>query len=109
MEINMRKYEAVVKEGIEFLDWFMPKWICCIDLHTLKMDHPNFCILGQLFGSSFRGKAVILKYLDNFENHQWSYDHGFSLTGYHIKIKRTDYTILTKEWKKQIRAHTYEE
>jgi len=47
----MLTVENRVKNGVEWLNSVMPFWYREIDLCSLDIEKPDFCVIGQVFGS----------------------------------------------------------
>ena len=95
---NMLTIAQRVQNGIKLLDTAMPGWIDKVDVSTLNMRNPEFCLLGQItgrVGSSYWRSAEV------FPPGSLSvFDQGFSLNASESLLYWEE---LTAEWKKAIR------
>lgn len=55
----MTDYAAKVAEGIKKLDATKPGWRDLIDVQTLDLESCSVCVLGQVFGDYYEGKAAL--------------------------------------------------
>ena len=53
------KYVAAVNRGVKLLDVVRPGSVRAIDLGTIRLSSPAYCILGQLYGDFHDGATLL--------------------------------------------------
>jgi len=100
------EYTKVVREGVQFLDFYYPEgWRDRIDVESLDQQHNCDCVLGQIGNSGFSNtaRAMWLDYDDKlafgFTVH---WDLSPAYRGLMVLPKLPEYTALTEAWKKEL-------
>lgn len=90
----------MVARGAELLDRVKPEWFTLIDLGTLDMALPRYCILGQLYGNYWDG----LELLELTGTRDVQAYYGFDLeffpcAGFTALEAAPAWAVLQDEWK----------
>lgn len=105
-----RRLETVrAKIGATVLDVLRPGWAEEIDLAKLRMSSCQECVLGQLYGTYWKGAETLFVARSTGEDPASSRDEGAHAAaieaGFHNEDPAgfLDYTQLTGAWKREIR------
>ncbi len=87
-------YETTVAEGVRLLDTHEPGWESQVDLASLDMFSPHYCMLGQVFGSFGVGVSALgIEWGDTAET-------GFIISdGVPEMFRRDAYDRLGETWR----------
>lgn len=87
-----------VQRGVDRLDRHRVDWADLIDPTELDMRHVHNCVLGQIFGSYFRGVDYLFGRgeQDQFDA---AIDHGFNVEAYGGQEYEDEYDGLNAGWR----------
>ena len=107
---------SLIKRGAKWLDENKPFWRNIIDLKTLDMVSPNYCIFGQNFDVSIgfiltNGEVDTLSEITGVKPERpalikWLQSHGFlsweseDMSSWHI------YNILDDQWRRELKKES---
>ena len=89
-------FEEQIKRGVQVLNEKKPGWAYSINIESLNIITPAYCVLGQVYGGYSDGLAELrIHYVD-------AGNYGFTLTTLPSDAAE-DWDTLTQEWKETIR------
>lgn len=115
-------YALAVIRGVRLLDALIPEWWWKINLATLELDEPAYCIIGQLGGQDYSGMLTRLTKMVRESGktglahfHYERIDarfYGFDVSSEHLfNSAAPAWSCLTELWTRQIqnkRRHVVE-
>ena len=90
-----------VNRGAQLLDEKSPGWYKDVNLTTLRMERPRYCVLGQLYKSYGSGMDALFPVFEEYDD---EFHYGFNVDSRFMLV----YNHLTKHWKKAIRERRIE-
>ncbi len=94
-----------VRTGAAFLDqrWPAGAWVARVDVFTLDLRNPRYCILGQLYGDFTTGSEVLQTYrVAGYSSYGYGFDSSKLLSGEEERME--DYNNLRRAWRAEIFA-----
>src|SRR5882762_2911653 len=90
-------FEEQIKSGVQVLNKKRPGWAQRIEIESLNIISPAYCIIGQVYGSYSDGLEVLRIHHMDAEN------YGFALNKSPYEYHE-EWETLTQEWKETIRC-----
>lgn len=90
------EFMARVALGAELLDQRKPGWAAMVNLDRLAMESCDDCILGQVYGHYFDGRAELELSIGE--------PLGFSLRARQLRDHMSAYDALAALWRRQVRS-----